>query len=67
MDDAVISRINELSRKSKTVGLTDEEKEEQKVLRQQYISAFRNNLKQTLDTVVIVDSDGNKRYLRKDN
>ena len=39
-----INRINELARKSKTPeGLTDEEREEQKILRQKYILAVRRN------------------------
>ncbi|MFZ5987589.1 MAG: DUF896 domain-containing protein [Bacillota bacterium] len=67
MDQFKIDRINELARKSKTVGLTDEEKEEQKILRQEYIKAFRNNLKSTLDSIVVVDKEGNRKALRKDN
>ncbi len=63
----LINRINELSRKSKSVGLTDEEKEEQQTLRQEYLKIFRSNFKATLDSVVIVDKDGNRRALRKDN
>lgn len=63
----LINRINELSRKSKNVGLTDEEKEEQKALRQEYIKVFRSNFKSTLDSVVIVDKDGNRRPLKKDD
>jgi len=65
--EELIKRINELSRKSKTIGLTDEEKEEQQRLRQEYLKIFRNNFKATLDSVVIVDKDGNRRALRKDN
>ena len=38
---AQIDRINALARKSKTPeGLTDEEREEQKVLRAAYVAAF---------------------------
>jgi uncharacterized protein YnzC (UPF0291/DUF896 family) len=66
MDEFKIDRINELARKSKTVGLTAEEKEEQFTLRQEYIKSFRNNLKTTLDSVVIVDRYGNRKALRKD-
>jgi uncharacterized protein YnzC (UPF0291/DUF896 family) len=66
MDEFKIERINELARKSKTVGLTAEEKEEQFTLRQEYIKSFRNNLKTTLDSVVIVDRYGNRKALRKD-
>ena len=39
-----VNRINELARKSKTVGLTDEEKKEQEKLRKEYINAIRNNI-----------------------
>lgn len=67
MDELMIKRINELSRKSKTIGLTEEEKSEQQELRKKYIEAFRSNLKSTLDSIVIVDADGNRRALRKDN
>lgn len=64
MDRDKINRINELSKKSKTLGLTPEEKQEQQVLRQEYIKAFRGNLKQTLDSIVVVDKDGNQKNLK---
>lgn len=48
-------RINELARKSKTVGLTDAEKEEQKILRQEWLAKFRQNFKKQLDTIEFVD------------
>lgn len=67
MDRNKIERINALAKKSKTVGLTSEEKVEQQALRQEYIKAFRNNLKATLDACIIVDQDGHQRALRKDN
>lgn len=67
MDKNKLNRINELSRKSKTVGLTPAEKEEQQILRKEYINEFRNSLKSTLDTIVIVDEQGNKRPLKKKN
>lgn len=37
-------RINELAKKEKTVGLTDEEKAEQKRLRDEFRAEFRKNL-----------------------
>jgi uncharacterized protein YnzC (UPF0291/DUF896 family) len=46
-----IKRINELAKKQKTVGLTPEETEEQKVLRRLYIDAVKENLRATLDQV----------------
>lgn len=64
MDKSGIDRINELARKAKTIGLTEEEKLEQQTLRQQYIAEFRQSLKATLDNVVIVEPDGSKRFLK---
>ena len=60
-----ISRINELSRKAKTVGLTEEEKTEQQALRKEYIAEWKLGLQQTLDNTYVVDSEGNKRKLEK--
>lgn len=59
-----INRINELARKAKTTGLSVQEKEEQQLLRAEYISVFRGNLKSTLDSVVIVDKAGNRTKLK---
>ena len=59
-----IDRINELSRKSKTVGLNDEEKEEQAKLRQEYRDSFKRNLIATLESCVIVDENGNRKKVR---
>lgn len=67
MENTKIERINELAKKSKKDGLTPEEKAEQQELRQEYISSFRSNLKSTLDTIVVVNKDGSRRALRKDN
>ena len=53
-----INRINELARKSKTVGLTPEEKDEQARLRGQYIAKVRANLKAQLDNIDMVEKDG---------
>ena len=57
----IIKRINELYHKAQEEGLTDEEKLEQKALKEKYIQAFRNNLTATLENTYIVDKDGNKR------
>lgn len=58
-----IDRINELSRKKKTEGLTEEEQAEQKVLYRAYIDSFKANLKAQLDTIEIVDN--NKKEVKK--
>lgn len=59
-----IKRINELSKKQKTIGLTEDEKIEQKKLRDEYRQAFVRNLKSQLDNIEIVDNDNTKS---KDN
>lgn len=59
MDRAALDRINELARKSKTVGLNDTERAEQSKLRREYREAFRRSLIGTLEHTVIVDEKGN--------
>ena len=59
-----IDRINFLSRKSKTVGLTDAEKQEQQKLRQEYIAEWRLGMTQVLDNTYIMDEKGNKTKLK---
>lgn len=58
MDEQKINRINELYRKSKAEGLTDPEKKEQKILRQEYIDSFKRNLRTQLDKIDIEEKDG---------
>lgn len=53
-----IKRINELYRKSKAEGLTEEELMEQNVLRAEYIDAFKRNLRSQLDNIDIQEKDG---------
>ncbi|NLK71042.1 MAG: DUF896 domain-containing protein [Clostridiales bacterium] len=64
MDQVKIDRINELARKSKTIGLSAEEKEEQAKLRQEYRDSFKRNLVSILESCVIVDEQGNRRKVR---
>ena len=59
MDQKLIDRINELARKKKVSGLSDEELLEQQLLRQRYLEEFRAGFKQRLDSVKVVDEDGN--------
>lgn len=58
MDAERIDRINALYHKSQSVGLTEEEKEEQARLRKEYIAAVRNSLRGTLNNVSIKEKDG---------
>lgn len=52
-------RINELARKAKTEGLTDEEKLEQAKLRDEFRAAFRRNFGLQLQNTTFVDEKGN--------
>lgn len=58
-----IDRINELARKSKSVGLTENEKEEQKILRREYVDAFKASLVSQINNTVIVRPDGSREKL----
>ncbi len=59
MNEELIKRINELSRKSKTPeGLTPAEREEQAGLRKDYIPAFREDLRREIERIEIREADG---------
>ena len=64
--DKKIARINELYHKSKSEGLTAEEKAEQQKLRKEYIDSVKNNLRAQLNNVTIVNPDGTTRDLGKE-
>ena len=61
MEDFQIDRINELARKAKETALTDEEKEEQDMLRQAYVAAVRQNFHNTMNTITIEYPDGTRK------
>ncbi len=63
--DKLINRINELYHKSQGEGLTNEELEEQKALRAEYVANIRANLKAQLDNIDIVEKDGSITHLKK--
>lgn len=50
-----IDRINQLSRKSKNEGLTEEEKKEQHILRREYVDSFKENLRAQLEQIEIIE------------
>ncbi|MCI8389190.1 MAG: DUF896 domain-containing protein [Roseburia sp.] len=58
MKQEQIDRINELYHKSKAEGLTEAEKQEQMLLRKQFIADVRNNLAAQLDNIDLVNADG---------
>ena len=67
--DERVKRINELAQKSRTVGLTEEEKAEQQRLRQEYVKAFRAGLDGMLDGVFVAGQNGEavpiKAYMKE--
>ena len=65
MEQKKIDRINELARKAKTEPLTQEEKEEQNQLRQEYLAGVRASLRGTLNNTVIETPDGNRKSLKR--
>ncbi len=64
MTQEKIDRINELARKKKSVGLTEEELQEQAVLRREYIDGFKASLTAQLENTYIVEPDGTKRKVK---
>lgn len=58
MEKAQIDRINALYRKSKAEGLTEAEKKEQQLLRQQFIADVKGNLTAQLNRIDMVSADG---------
>lgn len=55
MEKIKLDRINELAHKSKLEGLTFEEKEEQRILRQEFIAEIRADVKASLESIEIVE------------
>jgi len=64
MNEQKINRINELYRKSKNEGLTEEEKSEQAALRKEYVESIRKNIRASLDNVSVVEPDGSVTHLK---
>ena len=65
MEKEQIERINELARKKKAEGLTEEELAEQDALRAQYLKEFRANMEATLQAVRVEQEDGTYKPLEK--
>ena len=55
LEKSRLDRINELAKKAKTEGLTEEEKKEQEILRKEYIEKFRENFKGQLKKIKYVE------------
>ncbi|MCM1054878.1 MAG: DUF896 domain-containing protein [Bacteroides sp.] len=65
MEKSKIQRINFLAAKARNEGLTDLEKAEQQILRDEYREGFRKNLTSQLENTYIADKQGNKIKLNR--
>jgi len=65
--DELIQRINELAKKQREVGLTDEEKAEQQALRQRYLVRFRASFTNQLKNTYFVTEEGKEIPLTEIN
>jgi len=63
----VIARINELAKKAKAEGLTQDELTERDKLRRIYIDSVKASLTGQLDNTYLVRPDGTKEKLKKKN
>lgn len=54
-----LNRINYLAKKKKEEGLTNDELNEQKILREEYLKKFRKAFKRQLDDIELVDWEWN--------
>ena len=60
MEKAKIDRINELAHKSRNEGLTDAEKEEQRLLRQEFLAEIRADLKASLESIEFIEDSAQR-------
>ena len=64
-DQKKLDRINELAKKNKEAGLTEEEKKEREVLRKEYLANFREHFRSRLDNVKVVSPEEYDEYVKK--
>lgn len=65
MAEMNLKRINELTAISRERELTAEEQAERQKLRQEYLEAFRAQMRQSLDNTVVEYPDGSRKPLRE--
>ncbi len=65
ISDKKLERINELAKKAKTVGLTEEEKAERDLLRKEYLENFRKRFESQLQQIQILEPDGSITPVRR--
>ena len=60
MEKAKLDRINELAHKSKREGLNAAEKEEQRILRNEFLAEIRADLKASLESIEFVEDSAQR-------
>lgn len=66
MEQSKIDRINQLARKQRSQeGLTEAEKQEQQILRREYIDAYKASLVGQLENTTVLRPDGTKEKLKR--
>lgn len=65
MEQKKIDRINQLARKKKEQGLTQQEKTEQRLLREEFLADFRARFKAQLDNIEFVEDQGSDNAVEK--
>lgn len=65
MTEEKIQRINGLARKSRSEGLTEDEKKEQQKLRDEYRAAIKRSLIGDLENTYIETPDGKKTKVKR--
>lgn len=53
-----LNRINQLAKKAKSEGLTNEEKQEQQQLREEYLQNIRKSFSGTIKNMKVIDPNG---------
>lgn len=65
MEQIKLDRINELAKKAKNEGLSEEELAERKILREEFLAEFRQSFTGILDNTYLKRPDGTKEKLKK--
>jgi uncharacterized protein YnzC (UPF0291/DUF896 family) len=63
-DQKKLDRINELAKKNKNEGLTEEETKEREKLRGEYLENFRAHFRSRLDTVKVVSPEEYEEHMK---
>jgi len=59
LETSKMKRLNELAKKKKSSHLTDAEQKEQQALREEYLATFREGARQTIESMTVIDPEGN--------